>query len=73
MSIEKLKKREEPAVFKMGSRRNKNTPSVFFSKNNIFYGFDEGVERNYLFKIYLQDANKWERAYPIFIFCTDKS
>ena len=49
-SIEKLKKREEPAVSKLGSQRYENTPSVFFLKNNIFYGFCEGVERIYLFK-----------------------
>ena len=33
-----LKKREEPAVSKLGSLLQfKTTPSVFFSKNNIFY------------------------------------
>ena len=37
-SIEKLKKREEPAVSKLGSQRYENTPSVFFLKNNIFFG-----------------------------------
>ena len=38
-SIEKLKKREEPAVSKLGSRWYKNTLSVFFFKNNIFFGW----------------------------------
>ena len=39
-----LKKREEPAVSKLGSLLQfKTTPSVFFSKNNIFYFYS--VER----------------------------
>ena len=38
-SLEKLKKREEPAVSKLGSQRYENTPSVFFLKNNIFFGW----------------------------------
>ena len=36
--VEMVKKREEPAVSKLGSLLQfKTTPSVFFLKNNIFY------------------------------------
>ena len=50
-SIKKIKKREEPAVSKLGNPRDtKPRPLCFFSGNNIFYVPSEGVEKIYLFK-----------------------